>query len=163
MILLATGVWLRVLINQSMVATIIGSALAATGNIFIINSPSKMASTWFRPAISPRVTTLGVMANMASIGFGVVLPSIFVTKTSSKNDVKNMLMWEAIIVSIPAILLVALLKNKPKQPPSFAAAIKNKNDYKSDLLSLLKNKNYIILFISVSLSYGSLTCFTTCI
>jgi hypothetical protein len=34
-----------------------------------------------------------------------------------------MLMYEAIIVTVPAILLVALIRNKPKNPPSFAAGV----------------------------------------
>lgn len=83
MLFLTAGVWLRVLINESFAPVLIGSLLASIGNIFIINSPSKMANVWFRPVVAPRVTTFGVMANMASIGFGVVLPSLFVNTHSA--------------------------------------------------------------------------------
>lgn len=164
MIFLTAGVWLRVLINESFAPVLIGSLLASIGNIFIINSPSKVAGVWFRPVVAPRVTTLGVMANMASIGLGVVLPSFFVnTHSATKDDVKMMLLWEAVIVTVPAILLIALIRKKPQFPPSFAAGVESKSNYKQDLKTLFRNKNYLWLLLSMSMSYGSLTCFTTCI
>ena len=76
---------MRILINESFAPVLIGSLLAAIGNIFIINSPSKMATLWFRPSVVARVTALGVMANLASNGLGVVLPSLFVEKSSTKS------------------------------------------------------------------------------
>lgn len=74
-----------------------------------------------------------------------------------------MLIYEAAIVTVPAILLIALIKNKPKLPPSFAAGVESKSNYKQDLITLFKNKNYLWLLLSMSMSYGSLTCFTACI
>ena len=129
-----------------------------------------MANVWFRPVVAPRVTTLGVMANMASIGLGVVLPSLFIHEDSNhhdstdmKNNIRMMLIYEAAIVTVPAILLIALIRNKPKVPPSFAAGVESKSNYKQDLKTLFKNKNYLWLLLSMSMSYGSLTCYTTCI
>lgn len=78
MVFLAIGVWLRCLINYSFAPVLIGSLMAAIGNIFIINSPAKLAGTWYRPILVPRITVIGVMSNMASIGLGVVFPTLFV-------------------------------------------------------------------------------------
>lgn len=151
------------MIKSSLVPVIIGSFFAAVGNIFIINSPSKFASTWFRPSVVARITTLGVMCTMGSMALGVALPPYFVNSKSTKSQIQNMLIYEAIIVSIPSIILLILFKNKPKQPPSFAAGVSQSRSYFNDLKSLFKNKNYLILLLGVSMSYGSLTCFTTVI
>lgn len=63
---------------ESLVPVIIGSFLASLGNIFIINSPSKFASTWFKPSAVARITALGVLFTMASMGLGIVIPPLFV-------------------------------------------------------------------------------------
>ena len=157
------GVWMRLLIETSLVPVIMGSFLEALGNIFIINSPSKFASTWFRPSMIAKVTTMGVMCNLASLGLGVALPSVFVNEESTKSDVVKLLMYEAIIVSVPCLLVLFLFRGKPKTPPSHAADIKNDRNYTQDLKMLFKNRNYLFLLVAVSMSYGSLTCFTTVI
>lgn len=42
------GVWLRMLIEENnSTYVLIGSALIAVGNIFVVNTPSKFATNWF--------------------------------------------------------------------------------------------------------------------
>lgn len=158
---LVAGVWLRIFIVHSLVPVIIGSALASLGNIFIINSPSKFASTWFRPSVVARITAIGVLFTMASMGMGVVIPPLFVNESSSKQQIQKMVIIEAIIITVPCLLFLFLFKNKPKNPPSFAAEVQPSKSYLQDLKTLFKNKNYLILLLSISLAYGCLSCFTT--
>lgn len=43
------GVWLRLLLEDgSSIFCLLGSGLAAIGNIFILNTPSKLAIVWFK-------------------------------------------------------------------------------------------------------------------
>ena len=74
-----------------------------------------------------------------------------------------MLIIEAIIVTVPCVLTLILFRNKPSKPPSFAASIEKDSDYIKDLKKLFSNKNYLMLLLSISMSYGTLTAFTTCI
>ena len=56
--------------------------------------------------------------------------------------------------------ITIFFKNKPKYPPSKSQLLKNKEvkteemNLKGNLLGLIKNKNYILLFISASFSIG---------
>lgn len=78
------GVWSRCLIDKSFGLVLLGSVFASIGNIFIINSPSKLANVWFKPSMVPMITSLGVLCNLASNGLGVVVPTFFVDKNSTK-------------------------------------------------------------------------------
>ena len=59
--------------------------------------------------------------------------------------------------------MMIFFKNKPKNPPSYAADVEHSKNYLDDLKTLFKNKNYLILLLSVSMAYGCLSCFTTII
>jgi len=46
-VLVIGGVWLRLLLDvENPLFCLLGSALAAIGNIFILNTPSKIAQNW---------------------------------------------------------------------------------------------------------------------
>lgn len=48
-ILVIAGVWLRLLLeDKNSTFCLLGSGLAAIGNIFVLNSPSKVAINWFK-------------------------------------------------------------------------------------------------------------------
>ncbi len=47
-IFVIAGVWLRILLQvENSIFCILGSALISIGNIVVINTPSKVAITWF--------------------------------------------------------------------------------------------------------------------
>jgi hypothetical protein len=118
--------WTRYLIDVSFAFTIVGSLLASCGN-----SPSKIANAWFRPSIVAIVTSLGIMFNLASNSLAVILPSFFVNSSSTKEDVIQLILFEAIIVSVPLIIMIVFLRDKPTHPPSYASAgQKHSGNYK---------------------------------
>lgn len=117
-----SGVWLRLLLNVGQsVFCLLGSGLAAIGNIFIFNTPSQVALNWFKQDQVGIVTFTGILLNLLSITFGASVPSFIVGKSSSVDDIKRFLFVEAIIISIPVILLAFLFKNRPATAPSKAA------------------------------------------
>lgn len=154
------GVWARCLIQVSFGFPLLGSLLAAVGNIFIINSPSKMANVWFKPSMVAMITTLGVMSNLASNAVGVVFPSFFVNSNSNAQDIEDLLLYEAIIVSVPCMACLLLMRKKPSQSPSYAAANTTATEnYCQDLKHLFTNRNYVLLMLVCSCSYGTLVAF----
>lgn len=67
------------------------------------------------------------------------------------------LMWfYSIIVSIFALFILFLLKDKPPTPPSFTATVERDN-FKQASKALIINKQYILLLFPASLVFG---CFT---
>ena len=116
---LIAGVWLRTLLQEGDPwFCLVGSTLAAIGNIFILNSPSKLASQWFRPEVIPAVISLAVLSSNISITLGGALPALILGSTAKKDDFINFFYLEAIIVTVPIFLMIILLRNKPRIPPS---------------------------------------------
>lgn len=128
-----------------------------------MNSPSKMANVWFRPSKVAIITTIGVMSSLASNALGVVVPTLFVDSNSGESDVERLLLVEAGVVSAPLILMLLLFRKKPAHPPSYAATVESSENYKANLKKLFTNKNYLLLLVVCSASYGTLVAFTTVI
>jgi FLVCR family feline leukemia virus subgroup C receptor-related protein len=164
-ILVSGGVWLRLLIEiDHAVFCLVGSAFAAVGNIFILNTPSKIAFNWFRTEKGSLVIFAGVIATMFSISLGSAIPGLILGQNSTQDEIKNFLLIEAIVITVPYILLVIFFREKPVIPPSKAAmavSTEKKASYLILMRKLFTNIEYIKLIVSISLSYGSLTAFIT--
>jgi FLVCR family feline leukemia virus subgroup C receptor-related protein len=110
------------------------------------------------------VTTLGVMSNLASNALGVVFPSLFVNNNSTASDIQWLLIVEAIMTTVPFALCILLIRKKPNNAPSHAAANTSASEnYKGDLKKLFSNRNYLLLLVVCSTSYGTLVAFTSVI
>ena len=78
------GVWLRLLLEvRQSIFCLLGSWLAAIGNIFILNTPSQVALNWFSKDKVGIVTFTGILLNLLSITFGASVPSFIIDKQSS--------------------------------------------------------------------------------
>lgn len=110
-----SGVWLRLLIEESRSTyVLIGSALVAIGNIFIVNTPSKVATNWFASKWVNLVAFIGVCFTTLSITIGAALPGFFINDThSTAEDVKKLLFIEAIVVTVPYAFLMIFFRDHP--------------------------------------------------
>jgi drug/metabolite transporter (DMT)-like permease len=117
------GVWMRLLLQEgNSVFCLIGSAFAAIGNIFILNTPSKLALNWFKSSQVNIVSFTGILFNLLSVTLGASLPGYFINDTSSTaDDVKRLLFLEACVITVPYIFLVFFFRDKPEHPPSKSA------------------------------------------
>jgi hypothetical protein len=117
------GVWVRLLVEEgNSTYLLMGSALTAFGNIFIINTPSKFATNWFPSSSVNLVTFLGVSFTMLSVSIGAAGPGFFINEnTSTVADIRKLLLIEAFVVSIPIILLMIFFRDHPEHPPSKTA------------------------------------------
>ena len=112
--ILVVGVWLRTLIEVGEpVFVLLGSVLAAVGNIFIMNSPSKLATQWFEPRNIPAIISLSILATNISSLLGGILPGLILSSNSTTEDIRRFLMIEAIVVTVPMVLVGIFLKEKP--------------------------------------------------
>lgn len=158
-LLTIAGVVLRTFINQSFWLVIAGSTLCAVGNIFILNSPSKLAANWWSSGHLTAVNSLCTLANIVSNTIGAVIPSFFVSMDSGRQDIVNLLRFEAGLVGGVLLLLIVFIRDKPGSPPSLAAAAEEKEPYLASLRRLVTNRNYLLLLLSVSMGYGCLISF----
>jgi hypothetical protein len=139
------GVWLRLLIEEGNSTYILmGSALTAFGNIFILNTPGKIATNWFPSSSVSLVTFLGISFGIISNSIGVSVPGFFINEnTSTVEDIRKLLLIEAFVVTTPLILLMIFFRDNPEHPPSKAAQVivkQKPKDYGNLLKKLFKNK-----------------------
>jgi len=123
-VLLIIGVWLRLLLQVgNSTYCLIGSALAAIGNIFILNTPSKVAINWFSAERVPIVTFTGILSTLISLTVGASVPGFLIDSHSTPDDIRKFLFIEACVITVPIVLLIIFFKEKPKNPPSKTAKI----------------------------------------
>jgi MFS family permease len=158
---LVLGVWLRLLLEEEQsLYCLLGSALAAVGNIFILNTPSKVALNWFRKERAGIVTFTGILLSLLSITIGAAVPGFIIDEDTSVEGVKSFLFYEAVIVTVPMVALAVLFREKPSEPPSKAArAVFNQDPgkYRDVISSLFRNREYLKLMMAMTFSYGTLT------
>ena len=144
---------------------LLGSALSAIGNIFLIGSPTMFAINWFDAGSAPKVISATVLFNLLSSGLGGALGGLMLPNDATKEQIMSFLKLEAIIVTIPYIIFMLLFKEQPVHPPSSAAAHKRTNSmgsrppYIQTLKKLFTNKAYLMICVSMSFAYGSLISF----
>lgn len=110
-LLVIAGTWLRTFIKEGEPIYMIGgSLLSAIGNIFILNSPSQLANTWFRPVLVPVITSLCVLATQMSITLGAAIPALILGNNPSKDSIESFLFYEAVITSGMVGLLILFLR-----------------------------------------------------
>mmetsp|Transcript_25736 Transcript_25736/g.45199 ORF Transcript_25736/g.45199 Transcript_25736/m.45199 type:complete len:426 (-) Transcript_25736:950-2227(-) len=139
---------------------LIGQTLAAIGQPFLLNAPAKLATYWFRPDMRTEATTVGSAANSLGVAFGFIIPSIFVDGSSGKTEVGWLMVTEAIVIGAVLVADILLFKGKPPTPPSKSGG-ESREKFKEAMKTLLKNKNFIYLFISFSAGMGSFNAIAT--
>jgi hypothetical protein len=92
---------------------LIGSFLAAFGNLFVLNSAIKVAVNWFNPSNIPNVIFLAVLANQISMTLGAALPGLILNTNPTVDEIKTLVFYEAIVISAPLVLMIALYRDKP--------------------------------------------------
>lgn len=105
------GAWLRTFLSEGdPYICLLGSMTAAIGNIFILNTGSKLAFSWFRSEVVPLITFIFVFANLLSLSISLVLSGFIINSNSTQDDVLNYLRIQAAVVTVPFILLLIFIK-----------------------------------------------------
>lgn len=87
-VLTIAGVWMRTLIEPGQPALcLLGSVLAAIGNIFILGCPTMFALNWFGVGSAPKVISVTVLINLLSSGLGASLGGLILSPTAGKNEI----------------------------------------------------------------------------
>lgn len=81
------GAWLRQLVSITgrFDVAIIGTSVAALGQVFFINSSSKLATTWFGDKERGLATALGGLALPIGCIVGFVIPAIMISDDLAKD------------------------------------------------------------------------------
>lgn len=92
--LVVAGVWMRLLLEEgTSVFCLLGSGLAATGSIFVLNTPSKLALNWFRKERVNIVAFTGILATLLSLTIGASIPGFLIDKNTTQGEIRQFLMY----------------------------------------------------------------------
>ena len=148
------GSWVRVGAYNNFWCILLGYTLAGIGQPFLLNSPGKLAATWFRPEMvrdtqRTIATTIGAMANVIGMSIGFVFPAVLV-HSSSRRQIFNLMLVEAILCS--AVFLAVLLgfSEKPGVLPSKSAG-QPREAFRPALKAVFRNKAYLLLLLAFSM------------
>jgi FLVCR family feline leukemia virus subgroup C receptor-related protein len=157
LVLTLVGAWLRIMIQKKLVILLLGQTIMACAYPFISNCLSKISNIWFNPKRRVKMTSLMSSSYMFGIGFGFLLTSFY---WQDKNDelsvtvnLKNLMYFSALCCSFASVPVFLYFREEPDIPPSFSAEAKREEFLTS--VFILKNKDFVLLFISFSLAYGN--------
>ena len=157
-ILLIAGSFLKVFINTSISWAYIGQVLTALFQPAILNSPAKIAATWFDEKSRVIVTSICCSSNTIGVMIGYLIHTFvmeenIVNPKMFKNGFESYLLIEAFITLFCGIIFMVSMKNKPKHPPSISQEVKSLPLLKG-LKKLKSDKNFILLCISLACVVG---------
>ena len=108
---MVAGVWLRTTLSSSdPYLCLLGSFMSGGSGLVIMNSASKIALNWFRAEMLTVVIFATVLSTLVSIAAGLFVPSFLLDEASTQEDVIDFLRFEALLVTIPFLLLVIFIK-----------------------------------------------------
>ncbi|XP_055937927.1 feline leukemia virus subgroup C receptor-related protein 2-like [Argiope bruennichi] len=137
--------------------------VASLSNLFILAIPPFLAAKWFPSHELNRACAVGVFGNQLGIAIGFVLSPLAVSNECSRKDLitigKRNVAYILTAVNIVIFILITFtFQNAPKLPPSVGEAQKKKDpnvSYKEIVLSMMKNTDFILIFIIYGLMVGS--------
>jgi MFS transporter, FLVCR family, MFS-domain-containing protein 7 len=156
------GAWIRCfIIFTNFMPFYVGSFIAALGQPFLMNLPSKVASNWFGDKERATASSLGALSVFIGAMLSFTLPQLIFANDYSQNfeqgrrDFCMFLMIQTLLISVLTIPALSFVKEEPPSPPSIVANDTN-NDMglKEGLKELATNKNYILMFLIYLLIYG---------
>ena len=161
-ILLIIGSILKIFINTSIAFAYIGQIFTALFQPAILNSPAKIAATWFSEKWRVLVTSICCLSNTIGVMFGYIVHTFVmeedtVNPKTFKDDFVSYLIVEAVITIIFCVIFIVFMREKPKNPPSNSQKKRDINKNISsfeEVKKLFSNKNFVYLFISLSCIVG---------
>jgi len=163
---LIIGAFLKIFINTSIIFAYIGQFFTAIFQPAILNSPGKIASTWFDDKSRALVTSICCVSNTIGVMFGYIIHDFIIDENIVnpkiwRESFEFYLLIEFIITIILCIFFICLMRNKPKNPPSIS-----QNNYvpmplKEGIKALRSNINFIKILISLTCIVGFINIFGT--
>ena len=155
------GAIFKIFLNVHIAFAFLGQILASSLQPAILNSPAKIAATWFDEKSRVLVTSICCISNTIGVMMGFLIHTFIIEENTVnpkifKQDFRNYIIVEAIISVIFGLAFIFLIKEKPERPPSKSQENQNKvkRPFIEELKELKQNKNYIYLFLSLSCIVG---------
>jgi hypothetical protein len=115
-----TGAWVRYFGFHKYAVSLLGNILISAAQLWSLQSPGIIAERWFPSEQRVMATSIAFFANIMGLSFGYLL-SAYVVKENAE-DITNVQLYQAIIMSVPFVLMLAFFRDdKPSHAPNLAA------------------------------------------
>ena len=146
----------------------LGQAVCALAQAFTMSIPARLSALWFGADEVALATSIGVLGNQLGCAIGFVTPPL-VVQLGTVNEMKTpfyfLYISVAVICFVMTLLTVFFVSDQPKLPPSLSQlevrsgqyAEKREKDFflfKNSFLALVKNLNFVLLFVSYGINVG---------
>eukprot|EP01114_Cavostelium_apophysatum_P012628 TRINITY_DN2875_c0_g1_i1.p1 TRINITY_DN2875_c0_g1~~TRINITY_DN2875_c0_g1_i1.p1 ORF type:complete len:474 (-),score=92.37 TRINITY_DN2875_c0_g1_i1:38-1459(-) len=133
-----------------------GQCICAIAQSFIDIVGPKLAANWFSP--KERATATSIASGPI---FSSVLIAYLITPRVVKDgtDIERYLLVLAILSTVAAVLVFLFFRGSPPSPPSYSAALE-KMQFVAALKTLLRQRNFLLIFVAFSLMLGCATAFS---
>ncbi|XP_063354184.1 heme transporter FLVCR2 isoform X2 [Pelmatolapia mariae] len=159
------GAWIKMgSADPSMFAlTFFGQFVCSVATVYILGIPSRLASLWFGQQEVSTACSIGVLGNQLGIAIGFLVPPILVPNVDDMDELAHhisiMFYISAGLATAIFVLVVIVFQEKPEIPPSQAQAQArnmqpDEYSYTASILSLLRNKPFMLLVVSYGLNVG---------
>lgn len=115
------GSGIKCFINHNIIFAYIGQSLIASFQPAILNSPSKIASTWFNDKSRVLATSVCCVANSIGVLTGYVIHSFFIDPEAKgeifKSQFQRYIFVEFIGTVILCLPLLVFMRSRPVNPP----------------------------------------------
>jgi len=148
--------FIRGIFANNFVIVAISQIMCAIGQPFLLNSFTKLASTWFPEKEKAVASGLGTIATLLGAIIAMVIPGM----VNGLLTLPQLLMWYGVISLISTGLYLVFAKEKPEHIPNAyddktkALAMKNTRD-------LFKIKDFNILLVILFFGLGAFNAITT--
>ncbi|XP_077945982.1 choline/ethanolamine transporter flvcr2a isoform X1 [Gasterosteus aculeatus] len=142
--------------------TFFGQFMCSVGTIYM-GLPSRLASLWFGEQEVSTACSIAVLGTQLGIAVGFLLPPILVPNVDDVEElashIRIMFYISAGVATFIFILVIIVFQEKPEIPPTQAQA-QSRNiapgdySYTASILSLLRNKPFMLLVLSYGLNVG---------
>nr|XP_057901949.1 feline leukemia virus subgroup C receptor-related protein 1 [Doryrhamphus excisus] len=161
------GAWLKCAsVGRDLFAvTMVAQIICSVAQIFILGLPSRVASVWFGHKEVSTACATAVLGNQLGVAIGFLLPPVLVPNTPEDDEltahnIRIMFYGTAAVSTALFLLTLIVMKDRPPLPPSQAQAVlpvapPEDYSYRRSIVSLMKNKAFILLLISYGITTGS--------
>ena len=148
----------RGLCAGSFTLVVIAQIGMAVAQPFLMNPITKLAAAWF--PVNERATATGI-ASIAGY-LGIVIAMVATPALVSAFSMNGMLMAYAIISIASAVLVIVLLKERPKTPAGPGGEVSS-GFLVRDFRLLFQNKNFVLLAVVMFIALGTFNAILTVI
>ena len=155
------GAALKIFLNTHIVFAFLGQIFASCLQPAILNSPAKIAATWFDEKSRVIVTSICCISNTIGVMIGFLIHTFVIEQNTVnpkifKRDFRNYILVEFGISFIFGLAFIILIRDRPEKSPSRSQENqkRNKRPFFDELKELKQNKNFVYLCISLSCVVG---------